>query len=77
MMDIRLELKDWEKLDPYLEGVCESLPLKLMRDESGYLPLRVECRTVDEPTYQKVLDIARTHCPELVPEIEKAARGVR
>lgn len=69
-MDICLELKDWGRLDPYLEGVCESTGGT--HDVSGYLPLRVECRTVDDATYQKVLDIAKTHCPDLVREIEKA-----
>jgi hypothetical protein len=33
------------------------------------------CREIpDESTYEKVLGIAKTHCPELVEEIEKHKR---
>jgi hypothetical protein len=65
-----LEPKDWEKLDPYLEGMCESTGGT--HDIPGIRPPTVDCRTVYEVTYQKVLAIAKTHCPELVREIEKA-----
>ena len=58
----------WEQLEPHLpEGVCE----RLTGPDEGFPTL--EGRIVpDEATYQKVLDIAKTHCPELVREIEKA-----
>jgi hypothetical protein len=35
----------------------------------------LDCREIpDETTYQKVLEIAQTHCPELVQEIETHKR---
>jgi hypothetical protein len=32
----------------------------------------LDCRTVSDPAkYQMLLDTAKTHCPDLVPSIEK------
>ena len=55
-----------KKLEPHLpEQGCP----KLTEDEK--FPT-LDCREIpDETTYQKVLGIARNHCPELVEEIEK------
>jgi hypothetical protein len=45
-----------------------------MTDGASAFP-RLDCREIpDETTYQKVLGIAQTYCPELVEEIEKHKR---
>jgi hypothetical protein len=42
--------------------------------QDGAFPM-LDCREIpDEATYQKVLEIANTYCPELVQEIEKHKR---
>ena len=49
------------------EGVCTK------STEEAFPTL--DCREIpDEITYRKVLEIAKTHCPELVQEIEKHKR---
>ena len=60
-----------EKLEPHLpEGVCT----QRTEDVAGTFPM-LDCREIpDESTYEKVLGIAKTHCPELVEEIEKHKR---
>lgn len=60
----------WEQLEPHLpDGVCE----RLSGPDEGFPTL--EGRIVpDQATYQKVLDIAKTHCPKLVADIEKQRR---
>ena len=70
MVIICLSADQWKKLEPHLseEGVCT----KLTEDEA--FPM-LDCREIpDENTYQKVLEIAQTHCPELVQAIEKHKR---
>jgi hypothetical protein len=54
-------------LEPHLpKDVCESLA-----EDDGGMPM-LEGRIVpDDATYQRILDIARTHCPEIVKHIEK------
>jgi len=54
-------------LEPHLpRDVCE----RLIEDDGG-MPM-LEGRIVpDDATYQRILDIARTHCPEVVKHIEK------
>jgi hypothetical protein len=66
--EITICLQSWDRLEPYLpDGVCT----RLTEDCAGAFPM-LDCRMVpDEAIYQKVLGIARTHCPELVREIEK------
>jgi hypothetical protein len=61
--------EQWKRLEPHLpEGVCE----KLLGPNEGAGPM-LDCRGVpDEATYEQVLGIARTHCPDLVREIEKS-----
>jgi hypothetical protein len=68
--EITICLQSWDRLEPYLpDGVCERLT-----EDCGALPM-LDCRMVpDEATYQKVLGIARLHCPELVLEIERHRR---
>lgn len=70
MVIISLTSDQWKELEPHLpeEGVCT----KSTEDES--FPM-LDCREIpDEETYQKVLGIAKTHCPELVQEIEQHKR---
>ena len=64
---ICLQALEWIRLEPHLPSdVCESLT----EDERG-MPM-LEGRIVpDDATYQRILDIARTHCPEIVKHIEK------
>jgi hypothetical protein len=71
MVVICLSGDQWKKLEPHLpEGVCT----QLTEDVAGAFPM-LDCREIpDETTYQKVLGIAKTHCPELVQEIEKHKR---
>jgi hypothetical protein len=70
MVIICLSSDQWKKLEPHLpeEGVTK------MTDDAGAFPM-LDCRELpDETTYQKILGIAQTHCPELVQEIEKHKR---
>jgi hypothetical protein len=70
MVIICLSGDQWRKLEPHLpeEGVIK------MSDGAAAFPM-LDCREIpDETTYQKVLGIAQTHCPELVDEIEKNKR---
>jgi hypothetical protein len=70
MVIICLSSDQWKKLEPHLpeEGVCT----KMTEDQA--LPM-LDCREIpDETTYQKVLEIAKTNCPDLVQEIEKHKR---
>jgi hypothetical protein len=70
MVIICLSGDQWNKLEPHLpeEGVCTKLT------EDRAFPM-LDCREIpDEITYQKVLELAKTHCPELVEEIEKHKR---
>ena len=60
----------WKKLEPHLpeEGVCT----KMIEDQALTM---LDCREIpDETTYQKILEIAKTNCPDLVQEIEKHKR---
>ncbi len=68
--EITICLQSWDHLEPHLpHGVCE----RLLGPDEG-LPM-LDCRKIpDEATYQKVLDLAKAHCPELVREIEKHRR---
>jgi len=71
MVIVCLSGDQWKKLEPHLpdEGVCTQLT-----DDVGAFPM-LDCREIpDEITYQKILGIAQTHCPELVQEIEKHKR---
>ena len=69
MVIICLSSDQWKKLEPHLPE--EGWP-KLTEDEK--FPM-LDCREIpDETTYQKVLGIAQTYCPELVEEIEKHKR---
>jgi hypothetical protein len=70
MVIICLSSDQWKKLEPHLpeEGMTK------MTDGAEAFP-RLDCRELpDETTCQKVLDIAKNHCPELVEEIEKHKR---
>jgi hypothetical protein len=70
MVIICLSRDQWKKLEPHLseEGVCTNLT------ENRAFPMH-DCREIpDETTYQKLLEIAQTQCPELVQEIEKHKR---
>ena len=70
MVIICLSHDEWKKLEPHLpeEGVCAK-----STEQEGFPKL--DCRELpDEITYQKVLEVAKTHCPELVQEIEKHKR---
>jgi hypothetical protein len=71
MVLICLNSDQWKQLQPHLpEGVCT----QLTDDVPGTFPL-LDCREIpDETTYEKVLEIAKTHCPELVQDIEKHKR---
>jgi hypothetical protein len=64
---ICLQALEWIRLEPHLPSdVCE----RLIEDDGG-MPM-LEGRIVpDDATYQRILDIARTHCPEIVKHIEK------
>jgi hypothetical protein len=70
MVIICLNSDQWKKLEPHFpKGMCSELT-----DDAGPFPM-LECRQIpDETTYEKVLGIAKTHCPELVEEIEKHKR---
>ena len=71
MVIICLTSDEWKKLEPHLpeEGVCTKIT-----DDARAFPM-LDCREIpDETTYQKILGIAKTHCPELVQEIEKHKR---
>jgi hypothetical protein len=71
MVIICLSSDQWRKLEPHLpeEGVCTKLT-----EDSEAFPM-LDCREIpDETTYEKVLGIAKTHCPEIVQEIEKHKR---
>jgi hypothetical protein len=58
-------LQSWDCLEPHLPvGICP-------RKTYGNM---LDCRPADEAAYQTVLDIAKKHCPSLVPEIEKQKR---
>jgi hypothetical protein len=66
MVIICLSGDQWKKLEPHLPE--EGVGTKMTEDEAFSM---LDCREIpDEPTYQKVLEIAQTHCPELVQEIE-------
>jgi hypothetical protein len=70
MVIICLSGEHWKKLEPHLpkEGVTK------MADGAAAFPM-LDCREIpDETTYQKILGIAQTHCPELVEEIKKRKR---
>ena len=70
MVIICLTSDQWKKLEPHLPE--EGVSTKSTQD--GAFPM-LDCREIpDEATYQKVLEIANTHCPELVQEIEKHKR---
>ena len=61
-------LSSWECLEPHLPvGICPK----------GTFGNMIDCRPADEAAYQTVLDIAKKHCPSLVPEIEKAEAAQR
>jgi hypothetical protein len=70
MVIICLNTDQWKRLEPHLpKGVSPQLT-----DDAGPFPM-LDCRQIpDENTYEKVLDIAKTHCPELVQDIEKHKR---
>jgi hypothetical protein len=70
MVIICLNSDHWKKLEPHLpeEGVCTK------SIEDAAFPM-LECREIpDETTYEKVLGIAKTYCPELVRDIEQHKR---
>ena len=60
-------LDSWECLEPHVQDIC---PPEIGPNEA--LGNLLDCRHADEATYQKVLALAKQHCPSLVPEIEKA-----
>jgi hypothetical protein len=62
---ICLTTSQWQELELHLaaEYVC---PKTTDSDDD------LDCRTVrDSPKYQMLVETARTHCPDLVPLIEK------
>jgi hypothetical protein len=69
---ICLQALEWIRLEPHLPSdVCE----RLAEDDRG-MPM-LEGRIVpDESTYQRILEIARIHCPEIVKHIEKERQNV-
>jgi hypothetical protein len=64
---ICLQALEWIRLEPHLPSdVWE----RLTEDDRG-MPM-LEGRIVpDDATYQRILEIARTHCPEIVKHIEQ------
>ena len=64
---ICLQALEWIRLEPHLPSdVWE----RLTEDDRG-MPM-LEGRIVpDDATYQRILEIARIHCPEIVKHIEK------
>ena len=64
---ICLKADEWEQLAPHLpEGVCPQLA-----DDVDAIPM-LDCREVsDDAEYERLLAIAKAHCPHLVREIEK------
>ena len=64
---ICLQALEWTRLEPHLPSdVCERLT-----EDDGGMPM-LEGRIVrDDATYQRLLDIAKAHCPEIVKHIEK------
>jgi hypothetical protein len=64
---ICLQALEWIRLEPHLPSdVWE----RLTEDDRG-MPM-LEGRIVpDDATYQRILEIARLHCPEIVKHIEK------
>ena len=66
-ISICLSTSQWEELELYLAAeyvITRSTELGSSSD--------LDCRTVSDPAkYQMLLDTARTHCPDLLPLIEK------
>ena len=70
MVIVCLSGDQWIKLEPHLSE--EGLRTNSTEDEA--FPM-LDCREIpDEITYEKVLEIAQTHCPELVQDIEQHKR---
>jgi hypothetical protein len=64
---ICLYQNQWDRLKQHLpEDVCPKDTTDLSVHEM------LDCRPVNEATYQQVLDVAKKNCPDLVREIEKA-----
>ena len=64
---ICLQALEWIRLEPHLPSGVSG---RLTEDDRG-MPM-LEARIIpDDATYQRILDIARTHCPEIVKYIEK------
>ena len=66
-ISICLSTSQWEELELHLAAeyvFTRSTEVGSSND--------IDCRTVSDPAkYQMLLDTARTHCPDLVPLIEK------
>jgi hypothetical protein len=70
MVIVCLSDEQWKKLEPHLPE--EGVSTRSTQDEA--FPM-LNCREIpDETTYEKVLEIAKTHCPELVQDIEQHKR---
>jgi hypothetical protein len=71
MIIICLNSDQWKKLEPHFpKGLCP----QMTDDVAGAFPM-LDCRAIpDEITYEKLLGIAKTHCPDLVEDIEQHKR---
>jgi hypothetical protein len=71
MVIICLNGDQWKQLQPHLP---EGVGTQRTEDVTGTFP-KLDCREIpDETTYEKVLEIAKSHCPELVQDIEQHKR---
>jgi hypothetical protein len=66
-ISICLSTSQWQELELYLAA-----EYVLTRSAETGSSSDLDCRTFSDPAkYQMLLDTARTHCPDLVPLIEK------
>jgi hypothetical protein len=71
MVIICLSDDQWKKLEPHFsKGLCP----QMTDDVAGVYPMLDSRESPDESTYEKVLAIAKTHCPEFVQDFEQHKR---